>query len=105
MERLDAVDDEQRSDRGVGVVGVEHELHLGAWQRQCDRRVAFAPHLGEAEAVAVEAQRCAQVGGRNEAAQAAKILAGALARDISARPDERREAEEYPAELRQRLTD
>lgn len=40
-----------------------------------------------------------------DAAQAAKILAGALARDISARPDERREAEEYPAELRQRLTD
>ena len=40
-----------------------------------------------------------------DAAQPAKILAGALARDISARPGERREAEEYLAELRQRLTD
>lgn len=105
MERLDAVDDEQRPDRGIGVVGIEHELHVGAGHGEGHRHVAFAPHLGEAEAVAVEAQRCAQVGGRNEAAQAAKILAGALARDISARPDERREAEEYPAELRQRLTD
>ena len=36
-------------------------------------------------------------------AQAAKILAGALARDTTARPEERREAEEYLAELRERL--
>jgi hypothetical protein len=38
-----------------------------------------------------------------DAAQAAKILAGALARDTTARPEERREAEEYWAELRERL--
>jgi hypothetical protein len=38
-----------------------------------------------------------------DAAQAAKILAGALARDTTARPEERREAEEYLAELRERL--
>ena len=40
---------------------------------------------------------------RGDAAQAAKILAGALARDTTARPEERREAEEYWAELRERL--
>ena len=39
-----------------------------------------------------------------DAAQAAKILAGALARDATARPEERREAEEYLAELRERLS-
>ena len=38
-----------------------------------------------------------------DAAQAAKILAGALARDTTAMPEERREAEEYLAELRERL--
>jgi hypothetical protein len=40
-----------------------------------------------------------------DAAQAAKILAGALARDTTARPEERREAEEYLAELRERLAE
>ena len=40
-----------------------------------------------------------------DAGQAAKILAGALARDTTARPEERREAEEYLAELRERLAD
>ena len=38
-----------------------------------------------------------------DAAQAAKILTGALARDTTARPQEGREAEEYLAELRERL--
>jgi hypothetical protein len=47
-------------------VGVEHQLHLGAWQGQRDGRVAFAPHLGEAEAVAIEGKRGLQVGGGGE---------------------------------------
>ena len=40
-----------------------------------------------------------------DAAQAAKILAGALARDTTARPEERLEAEEYLAELRERVAE
>jgi hypothetical protein len=38
-----------------------------------------------------------------DTAQATKILAGALARDTTAGPEERREAVEYLAELRERL--
>jgi hypothetical protein len=38
-----------------------------------------------------------------DAAQAAKILTGALARDTTAGPEQRQEAEEYLAELRERL--
>jgi hypothetical protein len=38
-----------------------------------------------------------------DVAQAVKILAGALARDTTAGLEERREAEEYLAELRERL--
>ena len=66
MERLDAVDDEQRADRRLGVVGIEHELRVGARQGECDGRVAFTPHLGEAETIAVEGERGAEVGGRDE---------------------------------------
>jgi len=39
-----------------------------------------------------------------DVAQGAKILAGALARDTTAGPEGRREAEEYLAELRERLS-
>ncbi|TDD19366.1 hypothetical protein [Nonomuraea diastatica] len=49
VEGLDAVDDEQWPDRGVGVVGVEHDLHLGAREGQRDCRITFAPALGEAK--------------------------------------------------------
>jgi hypothetical protein len=41
---------------------VQHELHVGAWQRQRNGRVAFAPQLGEAEVVAVEGEGRVQVG-------------------------------------------
>lgn len=45
MEGLDAVDDEHRPDRGVRVVGVEHELDLGPWQGQRGGRVLYH-HFG-----------------------------------------------------------
>ena len=54
MKGLDAVDDEQRPERGVGVVSVEHELHVGARHGEGDGRVALTPDLGAAEVVAAQ---------------------------------------------------
>ncbi len=72
--------------------------------RSSGSSAAHRTSVAIANSIAPPAQRWATTAdSHGDAAQAAKILAGALARDTTARPEERREVEEYLAELRERL--
>jgi hypothetical protein len=73
----------------------------GNWIRVTAERVVLG-RSGEPAAGGVD-NAVVIADSHGDAAQAAKILAGALAHDTTSAPGERREAEEYLAELRERL--